>query len=249
MVDYIFGWILFAFGVAGRPSVLGEHATDSARQLAELTLMKPKFTVENQEAFQKERAKREANIKRVGEAKLDELEKTFQEKLAARKQTDQISQDVFRAKVNEFQNSEKKKKILNISTKYGAAVTNSLASMQKKLQSMVILLDRITAASGALKTQGIAVSEIEAAVGQAQADVSSALSAVNALTESLPTVLSVNGEDSAKEDVQKALEETKTKIDTVRSVFQKAHTSVGVALSDLETLTNAVEVGLWPEKK
>lgn len=253
MLDYLFGLILFGLGLGSHPSVLGEQTdrkeASSSKQLAQLKLMRPKFTPEEQEAFQKERTKREENLKRVADVKIQELEKTFEQKQTARQKNDLTAKNVLEAKLDKFEDKEKKVKIVQIAKKYETTVTQSLMSMQKKLTSMVTLLDKITAASGALKTQGTDVSQVDSDVSYAQAKISSALFQVSALAETLPTVFSISGEDEAKADIQNAIAETKTQIETVRASFQEAHTAVGVAITSIESLTNAVEIGIWPEKK
>lgn len=249
MIDYLFGMLLFAFGIGSRPAVLGEQSTPSAaKPLNQLKLMRPKFTAEEQEKFQIDRKKREANMKKIGDARIKELEKEYTEKKAARLEKDKLAQDVLKAKVAEFRDSQKKQKVLSLSDKYQKTVTEKLAMMQQKLQSMTTLLDRITAASGALKTQGTDVSHIEADVAGAQAKISSAISAVNLLVETLPTALTVSGEEGAREEVLTAIASTKTQMETARAAFAEAHESVGLALKDLEELTDAAQVGLWPEK-
>ena len=69
MLDYFFGLVLFGLGLGSHPSVLGEQQTaqeaTSSQQPGQLRVMHPKFSAAEQEAFQKERAKREANIKRI----------------------------------------------------------------------------------------------------------------------------------------------------------------------------------------
>ncbi len=249
MLDYLFGLLLFGLGLGNRPTVLGEQATSSAKPIAQLKLMRPKFTVKEQEAFQKERAKRDANLKRIGEARLKEMQKTFAEKQAAREAQDQTTRDVLEEKVNAFKDSQKRQKLLSLSTKFESAVTNQLESMQKKLESMSTLLDRLNAATGALKAQGVDVASIESKISFAQAKVTSALGHVSSLASSLPTAFSVSSEESAKEDVLEAIESMKTQMEPVRESFKDAHESVGVALSHVESLTDAVQVGLWPERK
>lgn len=249
MLDYLFGLLLYAFGIGTRPAVLGEQATGSAaKPLAQLKLMRPMFTVEEQEQFQLERKRQEANIKKIGDARIKELEQTYAEKKAARQEKDELARNVLDAKLAEFTDAAKKQKMLAISHKYQKTVSDRLASMQTKLQSMMTLLDRITAASGALKAQGMDVAHIEAGVAGAQAKVSSAIFEVNTLVESLPTVLAISGEEGAREEVLSAIASTKTQMEAVRVSFAAAHTGVDKALADLEALTDAVQVGLWPER-
>jgi len=249
MVDYLFGMLLFAFGLGSRPAVLGEQSTGSAtKSLAQLKLMRPKFSAEEQEKFQLERKKQEANIKRIGDVRIAELKTTYEEKKAARQEKDRVTKEVFVAKVAEFQDAQKKQRVMAIADKYQTTVTALVDAMQTKLQTMLVLLDRITAASGALKAQGEDVSHIETSVSSAGAKVSSAITAVNLLAETLPTALTISGEDGAKDDVLAAIATTKSQVQTARVSFAEAHSAVGKALSDLEQLTDAVQVGLWPER-
>jgi hypothetical protein len=247
MVDYLVGLLLFAFGL-GRPSVLGEQASDSGKQVAQLKLMRPKVSAEQQEAFQIERKKQEANIKKIGDARVKELEKTYAAKLSERQEKDKVTKEVLAEKLAEFKDAEKKKKVQIMADKYQTTIPAMLTGMQKKLTAMTTLLDRITAASGALKKQGVDVAEIESNIAGAQAKVSSAHFAVNALTESLPTVLSVSSEDAAGEDIKKAVDDVKEAIKEARTAFAEAHKAVGLALTSLEEITDAVQVGLWPQR-
>ena len=247
MVDYILGLLLFVFGL-GRPSVLGEQASDSGKQASQLKLMRPKFSAEAQEAFQKERKKQEANIKKIGDARVKELEKTHEEKQIARQEKDRVTKEVLAEKLAAFKDTEKKKKVQAMADKYQTTIPAMLTGMQKKLSAMLSLLDRITAASGALKTQGVDVAEIESNVAGAQAKVSSALFAVNSLTEALPTVISVSSEEAADEDIKKAISDTKQAMIETQKAFAEAHKAVGSALASLEEITDAVQVGLWPER-
>jgi ABC-type transporter Mla subunit MlaD len=123
-----------------------------------------------------------------------------------------------------------------------------LSSMEEKLESMMKLIDRISAATGALKAQGTDVSRVESDLSNAQAKVSSALFAVHTLAESLPTALTVHSEETAKEDVLQAITDVKSQVVPVRTAFAEARDAVGLALTDLENLTDAVQVGLWPER-
>lgn len=229
-----------------------EHETErgtSSRASEGLRVMQPKFTPEQQEAFQKERKKRADNLKKVGDERVKKLEESFAQRQQERKEKDKTTRETLAAKVREFKNTDKRTKLLSLSEKYQKAVTNTLASMQKKLQSMLTLLDKVTAAAGALKTQGTDVSAVEADVSTAQTKVSSAIYQVNTLVDSLPTAFSVSTEDAAKADVEKAITESRSKIDAVRTAFKDAHTAVEKAVSDLEALTDAKEAGVWPEKK
>lgn len=248
MVDYLLGLLLFAFGIGSRPSVLGEQSTPSAAPLTPLKLMRPKFTAEEQEKFQKERKKQEANIKKITAERARELSAAFAEKKAARLEKDGVTREVLEAKVAEFKDTQKKQKVIALADKYQTTVTARIGGMHTKLENMLALLDRITAASGALKTQGTDVSAIESDVAAAQAKVSSALSAVDALAESVPTSFSVSGEEAAKDDVLAAIASAKTQMQEARTTFAEAHTAVGKALANLESITDAVQVGLWPEK-
>ncbi|MFZ5535049.1 MAG: hypothetical protein ACOY3M_02750 [Patescibacteria group bacterium] len=242
MFDYLFGLLLFVLGL-GRPSVLGEQASDSAKPSAQLKLMRPKFSAEQQEAFQKERMKQEANIKRISDARMKELEKTYAEKQKSRSEKDAVTKQVLAEKLAGFKDAQKRQKVQAMADTYQKTVPAMLAGMQKKLTDMMSLLDRITAAAGAMKTQGVDVAEIESNVAAAQAKVSSVLYAVEALTESVPTVLTVSGEDAAGEDIKNAVRELKESVRDVRSAFAEAHKAVGIALENLEEITNAVEVG------
>lgn len=249
MIDYLLGLLLFAFGVGSRPAVLGEQSTPSAgKPTAPLKLMRPKFTAEEQEKFQKERKKQEANIKKITDERRRELSETFAEKKAARLEKDKVTRDVLEAKVAAFQDAQKKQKVIALADKYESSVTGRISMMHDKLESMLALLDRITAASGALKAQGTDVTVIETDVAAAQAKVSSALFTVDALADSLPTSFSVSGEEEVKDDVLAAIAAAKTQMQEARTAFAEAHAAVGKALTDLENITNAVQVGLWPEK-
>lgn len=249
MVDYLFGLLLFAFGIGSRPSVLGEQSTPSAiPPQGQLKLMRPRFTSEEQEKFQKERKKQEANIKKITDERTRELKESFAEKKAARLEKDNVTREVLEAKVAAFKDAQKKQKVIALADKYQTTVTARITAMHTKLESMLALLDRITAASGALKTQGTNVSAIEADVAAAQAKVSSALSAVDALAESVPTSFSVSGEEEVKADVLAAIASAKTQMQEAHTAFAEAHAAVGKALADLESITDAVQVGLWPEK-
>lgn len=249
MVDYLFGLLLFAFGIGSRPSVLGEQSTSSAAQPhSPLKLMRPKFTVEEQEKFQKERKKQEANIKKITDERAKELRATFAEKKALRLEKDSVTRDVLEAKVAAFKDAQKKQKVMVLADKYESTVTARIAAMHAKLESMLALLDRITAASGALKTQGTDVALIETDVAAAQAKVSSALSVVDALAESVSTLFSVSGEEEVKDDVLATIASAKTQMQEAHIIFTEAHAAVGKALADLESITDAVQVGLWPER-
>jgi len=248
MVDYILGLLLFALGLGSHPSVLGEQTASPSSKLAQLKLMRPKFTADEQVMFQKERAKREANLKRVSETKSAELQKTFIQKKESRVEKDETARSVFQEKVQGFTDDEKKQKLLAFSTSYNNTVTVMLSSMEEKLESMMKLIDRISAATGALKAQGTDVSRVESDLSNAQAKVSSALFAVHTLAESLPTALTVHSEETAKEDVLQAITDVKSQVVPVRTAFAEARDAVGLALTDLENLTDAVQVGLWPER-
>lgn len=246
MLDYLFGLLLFGLGL-NHPTVLGE-ATPS-RQLAQLKLMRPKFTPEEEQAFQKDRAKREANLKHLSESRVKEYQQIFKDKYATRTQKDDVTRDVLEAKASEFTDSKKREKLLSLSRSFQSTVTAQLSGMQKKLESMIALLDRITAASGALKAQGTDVSQIETDIAAAQSKVTTALALVSTMAESLPTSFSVSGEEGARDEVLAAIASVKSQLEPVREALIDAHTAVERALSGLESLTDAVQVGLWPQRK
>lgn len=214
-----------------------------------LRVMQPKFTPEQQEAFQKEREKRAENLKKISEERVKKLEATFAQKQKDRKEKDKATRDTLAAKVREFKNIETRTKLLSISEKYQKAVTNTLSAMQKKLQSMLTLLDKVSAAAGALKAQGTDVSVVESDVATAQTKVNAVVFQVNTLVDSLPTAFSVSTEAAVKSDVEKAISSTRSQIEAVRTAFKEAHASVEKAVEDLEELTNVDEVGTLPEKK
>jgi hypothetical protein len=256
MLDYLIGLLLFGLGIRSYPpNILGEQTTQissvsgTPKPFAQLKLMRPKFTAAEQEAFQKERAKRDANLKKIGETRIQELQKTFTDKKKSREEKDQATRDVLEAKAKEFTDSQKRQKLLALSDKYQSVVSNQLKTMQQKLESMSTLLDRISAATGALKTQGVDVAAVESEISSAQAKVNNALALVGSLAESLPTAFSIGSEETAKKDVTEALQSIKTQLAPVRESFQDAHEGVDLALSHLESLTDAVQVGLWPERK
>jgi len=247
MFDYLIGLLLMGLGLrhpGTPPMVKGDEteATLSASGSEEasrssLRVMRPKFSAGEQEIFQKERVKREANLKQVNTSRIQVLQQTFAQKQKVRLEKDQSTQEVLTAKVKAFRDAQKKEKILALSVTFQTTVKNTLSSMQTKLESMMSLLDRITAAAGALKAQGTDVVTIESDVASAQAKVSSALYALSTLTESLPTTFSVSTEEGAKADVLEAITDVKSKMEPVRTSFREAHTAVGKALSDLESIT------------
>lgn len=263
MLDQIFGLILLGLGIKKSlpPVVLGDQDTttqatgstgasntevddddDDTREATDgLKIMRPKWSVEQQEAFQKERAKREKNITKISEARVKELRSEYLAKQKERRDKDKAANAMFEVKVKAFKSAERKAKLLALSTKYQTTITARLNDMQKKLEYMSTVLDRVTAAAGALKAQGKDVSQTESLVSSAQAKVTSATSLVAALVSSVSTTLTVSSETNAKDDVMKALETLKTQMEPVRAVFTEAHQAVGAALESVEEFTNATE--------
>ena len=254
MFDYFLGLILLGFGIRNYPSVLGEtdvavessssaDASTSARRKPADTLriMRPKFTAEEQEAFQKERAKREENLKRVGQLRIESLHADFAAKQKARIEKDKTTKSALEAKVKAFTDQKKKEKLLALSGKYQTSVAARLTAMQQKLESMTVLLDRIAAAAGALKAQGKDVSVIESRISSAQAKVTSAITAVADLASATPTSFSIATEASAKEDVMKAIEALKAQLEPANTAFAQAHEAVKLALEGVEEYTDATE--------
>lgn len=257
MFDYLVGLVLMGLGLRhpGTPaSVKGDEievATPSSNvaSSSSLHVVRPKWSAENQEAFQKERTSREANLKRVNDTRIKELKETFTQKQKARLTKDQSTQEILEKKVQTFKDAKKKEKILALSENFQTTVTKQLTTMQTKLESMMSLLDRVTAASGALKTQGKDVTTIESDIAAAQAKVSSALFTLSTLTESLPTTFSISTEDGAKEDVLTAIKSVKSSLEPVRTAFRQAHEAVAKAVTDLEAMTNAEEINLGEESQ
>lgn len=260
MLDQLIGLILLGLGFTRSPAipgmVLGENTTVTSiststkgRELAALKLMRPKFTPEEQTAFQKERAKREANYVRLMEARVNELDSAFFAKLEKRYRTDEAIRAQFTSRVNTFQDEKKRRALIALSETYRQTVQEASTSMHNKLTSMLTLLDRISAAAGALDAQGTDMAATESSVSSAQAAVVSALAHVAALAESLSTAFLVTDEAHAKEEIQAALAQVKIQMAPARSSFYAAHVAVGAALAQLELVTDAVEVGLWPAQK
>ncbi len=254
MFDYLLGLILLGFGIRSHPAVLGEtdvtvessasaDASTSARRktAGALRVMRPKFTAEEQEAFQKERAKREENLERIGKLRIESLHADFAAKQKARSEKDKTTKSALEAKVKAFTDQKKKEKLLALSGKYQTSVVARLAVMQQKLESMTVLLDRITAAAGALKVQGKDVSVIESHVSSAQAKVASAITAVTDLASATPTSFSIATEASAKGDVMKAIETLKSQLEPANTAFAQAHEAVKLALEGIEEYTDATE--------
>lgn len=214
---------------------------DTKEATGGLKIMRPKLTVEQQKEFQRERAKREKNIAHISESRVKELHDDFLAKQKARLEKDKAGKAALEAKLRTFKDKEKKEKLTRFSAKYQSTVTSRLTDMQKKLESMTALLDRITAATGALKAQGKDVSHIETSVSTAQAKVTTATSLVTALAGSISTNVSVSTETSAKSDIQAAVTALKAQLEPARAAFIEAYQAVSSALHGVEVLTNAVE--------
>ncbi len=214
---------------------------DTKEATGGLKIVRPKLSVEQQKEFQKERAKREKNIAHISESRVKELHDDFLAKQKARLEKDKAAKAAFEAKLKTFKDKEKKEKLAKFSAKYQSTITSRLTDMQKKLESMTALLDRITAATGALKAQGKDVSHIETSVSSAQAKVTTATSLITALAGSLSTNVSVSNETSAKSDVQAAVVALKAQLEPARAAFIEAYQAVSLALHGVEVLTNAVE--------
>lgn len=214
---------------------------DTKEATGGLKIVRPKLSVEQQKEFQKERAKREKNIAHISESRVKELHDDFLAKQKARLEKDKAAKAAFEAKLKTFKDKEKKEKLAKFSAKYQSTITSRLTDMQKNLESMTALLDRITAATGALKAQGKDVSHIETSVSTAQAKVTTATSLITALAGSLSTNVSVSNETSAKSDVQAAVVALKAQLEPARAAFIEAYQAVSLALHGVEVLTNAVE--------
>lgn len=254
MFAYLLGLILLGFGIRNHAAVLGEtdiavessasaDASTSAgtKPTGALRVMHPKFTAKEQEAFQKERAKREENLQRIGKLRVESLHADFAAKQKARIEKDKTTKSALEAKAKAFTDQKKKEKLLALSGKYQTSVAARLTAMQQKLESMSVLLDRITAAAGALKAQGKDVSVIESRISSAQAKVTSAITAVTDLASSTPTSFSIATEASAKEDVMKAIAALKAQLEPANTAFAQAHEAVKLALEGIEEYTDATE--------
>ncbi len=256
MLDQLLGLILFVLGLRSnpfKPAVLGtqtaatfKRVDANGKDLALLKLMRPKFTPEEQATFQKERMKREENYSRLHEVRVKELDAEFAAHLEKQRQKDASIQANFESAISRFSDPSKQRAIRMLSDEYHSTVKASLTGMHTKLTSMLFLLDRIRAASGAVHSLGTDVENLDSNISSAQAEVVTALGAVSLLAETLPTSFTVTSEARAKEEMQTALSEVRFRMASVRSSFLKAHTAVGGVLSSLESITDAVEVGQWP---
>jgi len=270
MLDQIFGLILLSLGLrhTATPNVLGDAttATGSSTTLTHPTLhpsgdyhvgsmagavngphptlrvLVPVMTQAQEEAFQKDRALAEGKIKGVIDTRTQTLENSFLQTLKRRTQEDEASHTAFLHTVNAFKDATKKQTSLTIADTYQTTITNVLTAMQKKLESMLALLDKISVAAAILQKQGKDISVVDSDVTAAQAKVTSALTMVSALAGSLPTTLSVTSEASAGADIQHTLTQAKTKLGLLYTAFTDARKAVGVALTDLESLTKAIDV-------
>lgn len=236
MLDQIIGLLLFGLGLKSTPSsVLGEDTGMEASSSAS------KMTTQENVEFQTERATREAQIRKVTESRTKELHATFLKRHEERLEKDKTTKVVLEAKVKSFKDTKKRQKLLAFSTKFQEITTRRFTHMQTKLESLSALLDRITAASGALKSQGKDVSAIESAVANAQTKVTNAISLVSTLASSVSTSFSVRSEEQAKEDVMKAVESMKAQIEPAHNALTQAHRAVGRALESLEAMTDVIE--------
>ncbi len=276
MLDQFFGLILLGLGLGHpmmRPNVLGDQtqevvsSTGSAERPPELKadthsgsgrgrggenprptlrVLAPVLTKKEEDAFQEDRAAREAKILKVTDAKVRTLEDEFTNALHKRAGEDEASHTGFLRKVEAFKDSGKKQRVLSVADKFRSTVTNALTSMQKKLASMTALLDKISVSAAALKAQGKDVSGIDSDITAAQAKVATAQTLLTTLTGSISTVLPVTSETSAGEDAGKAIGDAKTKLGSLYAAFVAARKAVGVALDDVESLTKPVEVTPTP---
>ncbi len=204
------------------------------------------MTKAQEDAFQKERTVRENALKPVIAARITTLETTLMDALHHREQEDVASHAAFLAKVNAFRSRSKKQAVLAVDDRYRAAVTTVITTIQKKLESMATLLDNISIAAAAAQKQGKDISRVDSDITAAQAKVTTALTRVTTTAGNIPTTVSVTSESSAGADVSRAVAGAKTQLMLLYGAFIDAKTSVGVALSDIENLTKAVDVTPTP---
>ena len=187
--------------------------------------------------FQEDRKRREANIEKISESREKELEAEFETRKKERLATDSAAKKVLEKKIAAFKDTKVKQKTLALATKFQSVTTNRLSTWQTKLQSLLTLLDKLTANAGALKAQGKDTTTLDTDIGEAQTKVKAALTVVISTTASLPTTFSVSSESSVKTDVQAAVESMKKAIEPVQKAFVEARAAVNKALADVETLT------------
>lgn len=211
-----------------------------------LRVLSPVLTKDQEEVFQKERKLRETKIKHMSDARTNELEKSFLDAKHHREQEDEASHTAFVRTVNTFSNSGKKQKVLAMGDKFQSVITNALTSIQKKLESMLTLLDKISIAAAVLQKQGKDISQVDSHITAAQGKITTALTLAQTLAGSLPTTLTVTSETTASREVRTAISDAKTKLMPLYTAFTEARKAVGVAVTDLESLTNAVDVSPTP---
>lgn len=233
MFQYFFGLVLFGLGFWHHsPNVLGAQSA--------LQVLTPVMTKTQEDAFQKDRAAREAKLQSVTAARLAGIQKAYVLAQLGREQKDKILGAAFTGAVSKFTDSVRQKKVMAISTAFQAVVNGTLTDTEKKLEDLSALLDKISAAEAALKDQGKDVSGIDSDINAGQAKLATAFTLSQQLAGSLSSVLPVTDEANAGAEVRTALGETKSQLLNLNNAFVAARSAVGVALTDVEAATKPV---------
>ena len=197
---------------------------------------KAAFTESQLKAFQIERKEREKNIKKISDSRENELEAEFETAKKDRIASDSGAKKNLENKIKTFKDSVRKQKVFAIADKFQTVATNRLSTAQTKLASLMSLLDKITAAAGALQTQGKDTAALDRDISAAQTKVSSAVSLLNTTTAQLSTTFSVSSESEVKTDVASAIDRMKQRLSPLEQAMKEARESVGQVLSELESL-------------
>lgn len=211
-----------------------------------LRLLMPVLSKHQEEAFLKERKIREAKIKAVSESRTEALHRSFANVLEKRKQEEKAHETAFIKRVGGFTDANKKQKVLDVQTKFQTIMTNSVTTIQKRLEALLALLDKISVSAAALATQGKDVSQVNSDITAAQAKVTTALTLTQSVAAAIPLSLSVSGESSAGAELGKGISDARKQFLPLYNAFVDARKAVNVAVSDLELLTKPVEVTPTP---
>lgn len=195
------------------------------------------FTENELKAFQAERKQREQNIKKVSDSREKELETDFETAKKDRIASDSAAKKILENKIKTFRDGVRKQKVFAIADKFQTVTTNRLSKIQTKLSSLMSLLDKITAAAGALQSQGKDTTALDADITIAQTKVSGAMSLLNTTTAQLPTTFTVSSESAVQTDITSAIARMKQSLLPLEQAFGEARSSVGKVLSELEALT------------
>lgn len=165
------------------------------------------------------------------------MRQTFMDKIQQRDQKDAVAQSKFFTVVYAFPDKQKMDTVFALGKEYHAVILNALSSIEYQSESLLVLLDDISAVAKALQNQGLDISRVQSDMLPAQAKISSVVTLNGTLVENISKVIPVTDQASAGSQIIAAITDTKAQFVPVNNAILDAYASVGIVLTDLESLS------------